>query len=52
MTLAISNDKELIYTDVDTVPPENEEAIEYLYDLFTRKDYENATYMSTRNELE
>jgi hypothetical protein len=23
-----------------------------LYDLFTRKDYENATYMSTRNELE
>lgn len=52
MTLAISNDKELLYTDVDTVPPENEETIEYLYDLFTKKDYENAIYLSTRNELE
>lgn len=51
MTLAISNDKELLYTDVDTVPPENEESINLLYDLFTQKNYESALYLSTRNEL-
>lgn len=52
MTLAISNNTELLYTDVDTVPPEDEETIDYLYDLFTKKDYDNAIYLSTRNELE
>lgn len=51
MTLAISNDSELLYTDVDTVPPENEESIGLLYDLFTAKNYNQALYMSTRNEL-
>ena len=51
MTLAISNETELLYTDVDTVPPENEESINLLYDLFTAKNYEQALYMSTRNEL-
>ena len=52
MTLAISNDKELLYTDVDTVPPETEEAYETLYNVFTRKNYESMLYISTRNELE
>lgn len=52
MTLAISNDKELLYTDVDTVPPNNEESLNFMYELFTKKDYENAIYLSTRNELE
>ena len=51
MTLAISNDSELLYTDVDTVPPENEESIELLYNLFTSKNFDHALYMSTRNEL-
>lgn len=51
MTLAISNETELLYTDVDTVPPENEESINMLYDLFTAKNYEQALYLSTRNEL-
>ncbi len=51
MTLAISNDTELFFTDVDTVPPENEESINMLYDLFTAKNYEQALYLSTRNEL-
>lgn len=51
MTLAISSDTELVYSDVDTVPPENEESINLLYDLFTGKNYEQALYMSTRNEL-
>jgi hypothetical protein len=51
MTLAISNETELLYTDVDTVPPENEESIELLYNLFTSKNFDQALYMSTRNEL-
>jgi hypothetical protein len=52
MTLAISNEKELVYTDVDTVPPETPEATNLLYDIFTRKNYNSALYISTRNELE
>lgn len=51
MTLAISNEEELIYTDVDTVPPENDESINLLYDLFTHKNFKQALYISTRNEL-
>ncbi len=52
MTLAISNEKELVFTDVDTVPPETKEATDLLYEIFTRKNYESALYISTRNELE
>jgi len=52
MTIAISNEKEMLYSDVDTVPPENEESINLLYDLFTQKNYESRVYLSTRNELE
>jgi len=52
MTLAISNQKELVYAEVDTLPPNTEEAQNILYDIFTKKDYKNALYISTRNELE
>lgn len=52
MTLAISNDKELLYTDVDTLPPDTFEATEDLYNVFVKKDYETMLYISTRNELE
>gem|GEM_PF-948140 len=52
MTLAISNEKELVFTDVDTVPPETLEATDLLYNIFTKKNYETALYISTRNELE
>jgi len=51
MTLAVYNDEELVYTDVDTHPPENEESIDLLYELFTQKNFNQALYMSTRNEL-
>ena len=51
MTLAISNEQELVYTDVDTVPPETYEAVQDLYELFTQKKYKQALYLSTRNEL-
>lgn len=52
MTLAICNDTELLYTDVDTLPPETEEATDTLYNVFARKEYETMLYISTRNELE
>lgn len=52
MTLAISNSNELVYAEVDTLPPNTEEAQEILYDVFTKKDYKTALYLSTRNELE
>jgi hypothetical protein len=52
MTLAVSSDKELVFTDVDTVPPETAEATDILYEIFTRKNYQTALYISTRNELE
>jgi len=51
MTLAISNENELLYTDVDTHPPEDEESINLLYNLFTSKNFSQTLYMSTRNEL-
>ena len=51
MTLAIYNDDELVYTDVDTHPPENEESINLLYDIFTKRNFIQAVYLSTRNEL-
>lgn len=52
MTIAISNQKELLYAEIDTLPPENIETLELLYEVFTRKKYETALYLGTRNELE
>jgi len=51
MTLAIYNDEDLLFTDIDTVPPENIEATQILVDLFTKKDFKNRLYINTRNEL-
>jgi len=52
MTISFSNNDELLYSDVDTLPPETKEASDILYDLFTQKKYKRALYLSTRNELE
>lgn len=52
MTLAISNKKELVYAEVDTLPPNTEEAQNILYEIFTKKNFETALYVATRNELE
>lgn len=51
MTLAIYNEKDLVYSDIDTLPPENEDSTNELYELFTTHNFENALYLSTRNEL-
>jgi len=52
MTLAVWNDNEIFYTEVDIVPPDTEEWIWYIYKLFTQKNFETRLYLSTRNELE
>ncbi len=52
MSLFISNETEIIYTEVDSIPPSNEETQNYLYKIFTEKKYENIVYLATRNELE
>ncbi len=52
MTLFIENDEEILYTDVDTEPGSNFEALEFIYAKFTSKKFKNVVYMATRNELE
>lgn len=52
MSLFISNEKEIIYTEVDSIPPSNEETQNYLHKIFTEKNYESVVYLATRNELE
>ncbi|MDD2870929.1 MAG: MBL fold metallo-hydrolase [Candidatus Gracilibacteria bacterium] len=52
MTLFVYNDREIIYAEVDTLPPETIEAQNYMYSMFTSKKFETAFYLATRNELE
>lgn len=52
MTLFIENQDEIMYTDVDTEPGENYEAIEYIYNKLSAKNYSQIIYLATRNELE
>ncbi len=52
MTLCIWNDEEIMFTEIDIVPPDTEEWIAYIYQLFTQKDFKTRLYISTRNELE
>lgn len=52
MSLFISNDEEILYTEVDCVPPDTPETRNYIYRIFTEKRYQNILYLATRNELE
>lgn len=52
MTLSVWNDKEIAFTEVDIVPPDSEDGIAYIYQLFNQKDFETRLYVATRNELE
>ena len=52
MTLCVSNNKEIVYMEVDSAPPDTADFWEELYGVFTRKNYETICYMGTRNELE
>jgi len=51
MTLAISNDREICYIEVDTALPETEDIFEELWNIFTRKKYSSICHLATRNEL-
>ena len=51
MTLSVWNDEEIVFTEIDMVPPDSEEWIWYIYKLFTQKDFKTRLYISTRNEL-
>jgi len=52
MTIWIYNDKEVVYTEVDTLPSDTVDAQSVLHALFTRRKFESVIYLSTRNELE
>jgi len=52
MTLAVWNDEEIVFSEIDMVPVDSEEWIAYIYNLFTQKDFKTRLYLSTRNELE
>ena len=52
MTIWIYNDKEIVYTEVDTLPSDTVEAQNVLFSLFTKRKFETVLYLSTRNELE
>lgn len=51
MTLAVSNNTEICYIEVDTAFPETEDIFEELNKIFTRKNYSSICHVSTRNEL-
>jgi hypothetical protein len=53
MMIAISSEKELLFAEIDTVPDmEDEEVQKLLYKVFTRKNYDTACYLASRNCLE
>ncbi len=52
MTLFVYNDTEIIYAEVDTLPPEIDEIHKYIFDTFTSKKFSTVLYIATRNELE
>jgi len=52
MWLFVSNEEEIVFTEVDLIPPETAEAYDFLYKIFTQKKYKTVLYLATRNELE
>lgn len=52
MGLFAYNNDEIIFNEVDLVPPEMEEVHNYIYKIFMKKNYKNRAYIATRNELE
>ncbi len=53
MMIAISNDRELLFAEIDTIPDAYDEWVQKsLYSVFTRKEYETRIYLASRNCLE
>lgn len=52
MTIALENETELLFAEIDTMPEEdNSETQEKLFQIFTKKEYSVACYLASRNEL-
>ena len=51
MTLAVNNNSEICYIEVDTALPETEDIYEELNKIFTRKNFSSICHLATRNEL-
>lgn len=53
MMLAISNETELLFAEIDTVPDEYDEEVQTeLFQIFDRREYETRCYLASRNELD
>lgn len=53
MMIALSNDKELVFAEIDTVIDEYDEEVQSeLFRIFDSREYETRTYIASRNELE
>lgn len=53
MMISFANETELLFAEIDTVPDEYDAGVqESLFRIFTRRDYETACYLASRNELE
>lgn len=52
MPIIFSNEHEILFAEIDTVPPDTIEAEKLLYKTFTRKSYDTVAYIASRNELE
>lgn len=52
MKLSISNEKELVFIEVDNIILDTYESQKTLHEIFTRKDYTQTLYIATRNELD
>lgn len=53
MMIALSNDRELLFAEIDTIPDTYDEEVQRsLYKVFTRKEYMTRCYLASRNCLE
>lgn len=53
MMITLSNDRELLFAEIDTVIDEYDEEVQAeLFHIFDRREYETRTYIASRNELE
>ena len=52
MALCVDNGREALFHEIDTVPNGVPDDMDYLHWLLTRKKFETAAYVATRNELE
>jgi len=52
MCISLANHHECMFAEIDTLPPETDEASRILYRLMTKREYDTVAYIATRNELE